>query len=72
MRQFSSPWAYGQHQSEHYREPTVEFGTPYYTRIDGPVPSEHKAKLEKLWPEAGENKRLQGVSPRWRMQPSSA
>ena len=49
----------------------MEFGTPYYTSIDGPVPSEHKAKLEKLWREVGENKRLQGVFPAG-MQPSSA
>jgi len=41
----------GKDPSEHYQELTVEFGTPYYTRIDAPATPEEKAKLEKLSPE---------------------
>ena len=42
----------GKDPSEHYRELTAEFGTPYYTRIDAAATPEQKAKLEKLSPEA--------------------
>jgi phosphoglucomutase len=41
----------GKDPGEHYQELTVEFGTPYYTRIDAPATPEEKAKLEKLSPE---------------------
>ena len=37
---------------EHFRELTIEFGTPYYTRIDAPATHEQKAKLQKLSPNA--------------------
>jgi phosphoglucomutase len=37
---------------QHYHDLTVEFGTPYYTRIDAPATHEQKARLEKLSPEA--------------------
>jgi phosphoglucomutase len=37
---------------EHFRELTVEFGTPHYTRIDAPATFEQKAKLQKLSPDA--------------------
>jgi phosphoglucomutase len=36
---------------EHYRELTVEFGAPCYTRIDAPATQEQKARLAKLSPE---------------------
>ena len=36
----------------HFRDLVVEFGTPYYTRIDAPATPEEKAKLEELSPEA--------------------
>jgi phosphoglucomutase len=42
----------GKDPSEHYRELTSEFGTPYYTRIDAAANPEQKAKLGKLSPEA--------------------
>src|SRR6267142_2090161 len=42
----------GKDPGEHYRDLTVEFGTPYYTRIDAPATPEQKARLEKLSPEA--------------------
>ena len=42
----------GKDPSEHYRELTAEFGTPYYTRIDAAATPEQKAKLGKLSPEA--------------------
>jgi phosphoglucomutase len=34
--------------SEHYRELTAQFGTPYYTRLDAPVTLEQKARLAQL------------------------
>jgi len=37
---------------EHYRELTLEFGTPYYTRIDAAATPEQKTRLGKLSPEA--------------------
>jgi phosphoglucomutase len=42
----------GKDPSEHYRELTAEFGTPYYTRIDAAATPEQKAKLGKLSPGA--------------------
>ena len=42
----------GKDPGEHYRELTVEFGSPFYTRIDAPASPEQKAKLQKLSPEA--------------------
>jgi phosphoglucomutase len=42
----------GKEPGEHYRELTVEFGTPYYARIDAPATPEQKAKLGRLSPEA--------------------
>jgi phosphoglucomutase len=41
----------GKDPSEHFRELTTEFGTPYYSRIDAPATPEQKAKLQKLSPE---------------------
>jgi phosphoglucomutase len=45
---------------EHYRELTVEFGTPYYTRIDAPATSNQKAQLQKLSPDAVKESELAG------------
>jgi phosphoglucomutase len=42
----------GKDPSEHYRELTAEFGTPYYTRIDTPATPAGKARLGKLSPDA--------------------
>ena len=42
----------GKDPSEHYRELTAKFGTPYYTRIDAPATSAQKNALKKLSPEA--------------------
>jgi phosphoglucomutase len=42
----------GKDPGEHYRELTVAFGTPYYTRIDAAATPEQKARLGKLSPEA--------------------
>jgi phosphoglucomutase len=50
----------GKDPGEHYRELTVEFGTPYYTRIDAPATPEEKASLEKLSPEAVKESSLAG------------
>jgi phosphoglucomutase len=41
----------GRDPSEHFRELTAEFGTPYYTRIDAPATPGQKSKLQKLTPE---------------------
>jgi len=35
-----------------YHELTIEFGTPYYTRIDAPATPDQKARLQKLSPAA--------------------
>jgi phosphoglucomutase len=45
---------------EHYRELTVEFGTPYYTRIDAPATPAEKARLQKLSPAAVNESDLAG------------
>ena len=42
----------GKDPGEHYNGLTVEFGTPYYKRIDAAATPEQKARLEKLSPEA--------------------
>jgi phosphoglucomutase len=41
----------GKDPSEHFRELTVEFGIPYYSRIDAPATPAQKAKLQQLTPE---------------------
>ena len=50
----------GKNPGEHYLELTVEFGTPYYTRIDAPATPEQKAKLQKLAPDAVRESDLAG------------
>jgi phosphoglucomutase len=50
----------GKDPGEHYQNLTVEFGTPYYTRIDAPATPEQKARLEKLSPEAVATSSLAG------------
>ena len=50
----------GNDPGENYRELTAEFGTPYYTRIDAPATPEHKARLERLSPEAVKAPNLAG------------
>jgi phosphoglucomutase len=50
----------GKDPGEHYREMTVEFGTPYYTRIDAPATPEQKAQLQKLSPDAVRESDLAG------------
>jgi len=50
----------GKDPGEHFRELTVEFGTPYYTRIDAPATPEQKANLERLSPEAVKESDLAG------------
>jgi phosphoglucomutase len=50
----------GKDPGEHYHALTMEFGTPYYTRIDAPATPEQKAKLEQLSPEAISESRLAG------------
>jgi phosphoglucomutase len=50
----------GKDPGEHYEALTVEFGTPYYTRIDAPATPEQKARLERLSPEAIKASNLAG------------
>jgi phosphoglucomutase len=50
----------GKDPSEHYRELTAEFGTPYYTRIDAPATPEQKTRLRELSPETVRESRLAG------------
>jgi phosphoglucomutase len=50
----------GKDPGEHYRELTVEFGTPYYTRIDAPATREQKTRLQKLSSEAVKESTLAG------------
>ena len=50
----------GRDPSEHFRELTSEFGTPYYTRIDAPATPGQRAKLQKLSPEDIEESQLAG------------
>ena len=42
----------GRDPGEHYRELTVRFGAPHYTRIDAAATPEQKTKLGRLAPEA--------------------
>ncbi len=50
----------GSDPGEHYRELTLEFGTPYYTRIDAAATPEQKARLSKLALEAVKDSELAG------------
>jgi phosphoglucomutase len=50
----------GKDPSEHFRELTAEFGTPYYTRIDAPATPQQKASLTKLSPDAVKESNLAG------------
>ena len=50
----------GKDPSEHFRELTTEFGTPYYARIDAPATPEQKAKLQKLSSEDVKESKLAG------------
>jgi phosphoglucomutase len=50
----------GKDPGEHYRELTVEFGTPYYTRIDAPATREQKTRLQNLSSEAVKESTLAG------------
>jgi phosphoglucomutase len=45
---------------EHYRDLTVQFGAPYYTRLDAPATLEQKARLEQLSPDAVKASTLAG------------
>jgi phosphoglucomutase len=50
----------GKDPGEHYRELTVKFGKPYYTRIDAPANPEQKASLQRLSPDAVTESKLAG------------
>ena len=50
----------GKDPGQHYQELTVEFGNPYYTRIDAPATPEQKAKLQELSPDAVKESDLAG------------
>ena len=50
----------GKDPGEHYREMMVEFGSPYYTRIDAAASPEQKAKLAALSPESVRESNLAG------------
>ena len=50
----------GRDPGEHFRDLTVEFGTPYYTRIDAPATPLQKSKLQKLSPENVKESELVG------------
>ena len=50
----------GKDPGEHYRELTVEFGSPYYTRIDAPATPDQKSKLQKLSPDTVRESNLAG------------
>jgi phosphoglucomutase len=50
----------GQDPGEHFRELTVEFGTPFYTRIDAAATPEQKVRLQKLSPEMVRESNLAG------------
>jgi phosphoglucomutase len=50
----------GKDPGEHYRDLTVEFGAPCYTRIDAPVTAEQKSRLQKLSPDAVKQTTLAG------------
>jgi phosphoglucomutase len=50
----------GKDPGEHYRELTVQFGSPLYTRIDAPATPEQKTKLGRLSPESVKELKLAG------------
>jgi phosphoglucomutase len=50
----------GKNPGQHYQELTVEFGNPFYTRIDAPATPEQKARLQKLSPSAVKESNLAG------------
>ena len=50
----------GRDPSEHYRDPTTEFGAPLYRRIDAPATAEQKSRLRKLSPSAVKAETLAG------------
>ena len=50
----------GKDPGEHYRELTVAFGTPCYTRIDARATPEQKMRLQELSPEAVKHSKLAG------------
>jgi len=50
----------GKDPGEHYRELTVEFGSPYYTRIDAPATREQKRRLQSLSPDSVKESDLAG------------
>jgi phosphoglucomutase len=50
----------GRDPGEAYRALTEAFGSPYYTRIDGPATPEQKARLKGLSPEAVKTSELAG------------
>jgi phosphoglucomutase len=50
----------GKDPGEHHQELAAEFGTSCYTRIDAPATSGHKARLQKLSPEAVKEQTLAG------------
>ncbi|HUB45564.1 MAG TPA: phosphoglucomutase (alpha-D-glucose-1,6-bisphosphate-dependent) [Acetobacteraceae bacterium] len=50
----------GKDPGEHYRTLTLEFGTPYYTRIDAPATMEQREALQRLSPEAVQAPHLAG------------
>jgi phosphoglucomutase len=50
----------GKDPGEHYRELTVEFGAPYYKRLDAPATPQQKAKLQELSPDAVKESDLAG------------
>jgi len=50
----------GKDPGEHYRELTVEFGPPCYTRVDAPATTQQRARLKNLSPEAVKESSLAG------------
>ncbi len=50
----------GKDPGEHYRDLTLRFGSPCYTRIDAPATPEQKARLQKLSPETVKESKLAG------------
>jgi phosphoglucomutase len=50
----------GKDPGDHYRDLTMEFGTPRYTRIDAPATPEQKARLQNLSPEDVKGSNLAG------------
>jgi len=50
----------GKDPGEHYRELTVEFGSPHYTRIDASATPEQKRRLQSLSPDSVKESDLAG------------